>query len=159
MIRCFYHKAETFFYSSIRRGESSWRYLRLLCCHSYCTCLGLGFAQYYTTGSVHINVTLRCVRATTGAGKKQQALHNPSVCVCVCVFVASDTQHATRMCCIILPPACGLSGSTIFFHIISRTVQFSISRNQFRLTHQLLSNYLIYRLHVSARLGHIRPLS
>jgi hypothetical protein len=30
----------------------------------------------------------------------------------------------------------------------------SSSRNQFRLIHHLLSNYLIYRLHVSACLGH-----
>jgi hypothetical protein len=40
----------------------------------------------------------------------------------------------------------------------SRT-SLSSSRNQFRLTHHLLSNYLIYRLHVSVRLGHHRAFT
>ena len=32
---------------------------------------GLRLAQYYMTGSVHVNVILRCVHATTGAVEKQ----------------------------------------------------------------------------------------
>jgi hypothetical protein len=35
----------------------------------------------------------------------------------------------------------------------------SSSRNQFRLKHHLLSNYLIYRLHVSARLSHLQAFT
>jgi len=33
-----------------------------------------------------------------------------------CVFVALGIQHAMRMCRIVV---CSLSGSTIFFHLIS----------------------------------------
>jgi hypothetical protein len=46
-----------------------------------------------------------------------------SIAYSECVSVALVIQHAMRMCCTILI-LCGLSGSTIFFHIISQTVQF-----------------------------------
>jgi hypothetical protein len=56
------------------------------------------------------DVTLRRARATTVAVKNKKVLPILSVS-----FVALDTQHAMRMCHIVI---CGLSGSTIFFHII-----------------------------------------
>jgi hypothetical protein len=43
-------------------------------------------------------------------------------CVCVCVCVALISQHAMHMRHIVV---CGLTCSTIFFHIISEKVQVS----------------------------------
>ena len=57
------------------------------------------------------NVTLRRVRATIVALEGQQVLHRLSVC-----FLAFVTQHAMRNSHIVI---CGLSGSTVFFHITS----------------------------------------
>ena len=56
------------------------------------------------------NVTMRRVPATIVAVEKAVIITYPE-----CVFVALGIQHAKRMSRII---NCGLSGSTIFFHII-----------------------------------------
>ena len=54
------------------------------------------------------------------------------MCVCVCVYVCVYVYMCVCVCvysCIISAPyytvICGLSGSTIFFHIIAQTVQHS----------------------------------
>jgi len=54
---------------------------------------------------------LRHVHATIIAVEKAV-----SITYSECVFVDLDNQHAMRASCIVI---CGLSSSTIFFHIIS----------------------------------------
>jgi len=61
------------------------------------------------TDNVHIS---HRIRETTVAVEKQLVLHNMSVCL----FVAFVIQREKRMRNIVI---CGLSGCTIFFHIIS----------------------------------------
>ena len=61
-------------------------------------------------------LTFTRFRATTDAVEKQEVLQIPSVCVCVCVCVVLGTQREMRMPHTFIS---GLSGSTIFFHIIS----------------------------------------
>jgi len=62
---------------------------------------------------MYYNVTLRLVRVTTVTVEKQL-----SITYSERVFVALGIQHAMPMHHIVI---CGLSVSTIFFHIISLT--------------------------------------
>jgi hypothetical protein len=86
-----------------------------------CNCIN------YVTGNVGTKVILRRVRVTTVVMEKQQAMNIVCVCVCVCVCILIlVTQHAkwiisTQRCTVI----CGLSGATIFSHVISLTARFS----------------------------------
>ena len=57
------------------------------------------------------NITLRHIRATITAVEKAT-----SITYSECVFVVLGIQHAMRMRHTVI---CGLSGSTIFLHIIS----------------------------------------
>jgi len=64
--------------------------------------------KYYSTGSVCISITLRCVHATAVA-EKQKVLH------ILGVSVVLSMQHAMHMHLVIH----GLSVSAVFCHIIS----------------------------------------
>jgi hypothetical protein len=63
------------------------------------------------SGNERINVTYRCVRVTIVAVEKQEVLH----ILCVC-SLSYPTRKAHASYCIV---NFGLSGCTIFFHIIS----------------------------------------
>ena len=74
--------------------------------------LSLIMQQY----NVHINVTMRRVRATIVAVEKQYALHILSL------IVAFGIHNAMQMRHIII---CSLSGCTIFTYIISLTARYT----------------------------------
>jgi hypothetical protein len=61
-------------------------------------------------GYIECGVTLRAVRATIVAVEKQK-----NITYLECVSIALGVQHAKRMRQFV---TCGLSGSTIFFHIV-----------------------------------------
>jgi len=85
--------------------------LKLLCAH---------VAYYFTEKrdrQCTYNVTLRRVRATNVAMEKVM-----STIYTECVFLALGIKHAMRMRRIFV---CGLSGSTVFFHLISIMTRFS----------------------------------
>jgi len=67
---------------------------------------GLGPAQYYTTGSTHLNVILRCVRATTGAVEKGHYIIRECF---------SSLRYPACNAHVLYYSICGLSGCTIFF--------------------------------------------
>ena len=65
-------------------------------------------SRFLTTATVRKAVTMRRVRVTIVYVKKKQVLHILSVCV----FSLSYPAHMRRTI------ICGVSGSTVFFHII-----------------------------------------
>ena len=90
------------------------------------------FQDFYLYLNLHVirrqctfNVILRSVCAATVAVEKQWVSHILCVCVCVCVCVCSLNYPACNAQAPYNFVICDLSGSTIFFHIISQTTQFS----------------------------------
>jgi hypothetical protein len=84
-------------------------YVRVTC---KCACAIFSYyIKYNKTGNVCIKVTLWCVRVTIVAVEKQYVLHILR-CVCNLTCPASKSYAPYYV-------NCGLSGSTILFHVIS----------------------------------------
>ena len=76
------------------------------------------FSAYiiFTTMQAKYNVTVRYIFATIVAVEAQRVLHLPKSMFET--LIIQDAMHILR------PVSCDLSGSTIFFHVISSIVRF-----------------------------------
>ena len=73
-------------------------------------------ALYKQTGQGSVKISCLRIFINCAAWKSNKYLQYSE-----CVFVALGIQHATGMCHIFI---CGLSGSTLFFHIISQRARY-----------------------------------
>ena len=89
---------------------------------------------YHSTRHVRINVTMRCVHANIFAVKN-------NIYYVVCVSAALGIQHAMHIHHIV---SCGLSGSTIFFSIISQMARFSKKKKKKLLNIKRVFCFLFY---------------
>jgi len=78
-----------------------------------------GNVRVKVTGNVRVKVTLRRVRVSNVAVEKQCVLHFGRVCFCSLNY---PTRQAHAPCYV---KTCGLSGSTIYLHVIGQTTRLS----------------------------------
>ena len=93
-----------------------------------------------------IKVTLRCVHITAVIVEKQYVLHRLSVCVCLCVCVCVCVCRLDYPVCkahasyyIVV---CGLSGFTVFFHIISQKEDLSENVSEVKMYFDFLNKFV-----------------